>query len=74
MMKTVNVTQGQSISHAYEEETLEAKAVWFQSLPISERMKVFCEFTDLALELNPDLPNYKDAQPTHGRIQILSNA
>jgi hypothetical protein len=35
---------------------------------------MLCSFTDLALELNPDLAGKKDAQPTTGRVQILSEA
>jgi len=52
-------------------ESIEAKARWFQSLSLEERMEVFCEFTELALELNPDLPYLKDAPKTQGRVQIL---
>ena len=61
-----------TVSHDRAEETIEAKVQWFRALPLSERMEIFCAFTDLALDINPDLPNQKDAQPTHGRIQILS--
>jgi hypothetical protein len=35
-------------------------------------MEMLCNFTDLALELNPDLAGKKDAQPTKGRVRILS--
>ena len=34
---------------------MEAKARWFQSLSMAERMEVFCSFTDLALSVNPHL-------------------
>ncbi len=61
-----------SISHSREEETLEAKARWFQSLSLEERMELLCEYTDLALEINPDLPKLKRAQSITGRIQILT--
>ena len=60
------------VSHSREEETPEAKARWFQSLSISERIEVFCAFTDLALALDPTLPDRKDAQQTGRRIQVLS--
>jgi len=60
------------ISHNYEDESIEAKVRWFRSLPLSERMELFCAFTDLALDLNPKLPDKKDAQQIKGRIQILS--
>jgi hypothetical protein len=62
------------ISHDWNEETIEAKAAWFRSLSLSERMDVFCAFAELALELNPQLSDKKYAQPTKGRIQILSAA
>jgi len=62
------------ISHDRNDETIEAKAKWFQSLSLSERMDMLCAFTDLALDLNPQLPEKKYAQPTEGRIQILSAA
>ena len=61
-----------SVSHNRADETIEAKALWFQSLSISERMDLFCSVTDLAVELNPDLLDKKDAQSTDGNIQILS--
>jgi hypothetical protein len=60
------------ISHDREEETIEAKVRWFRRLSLSERMEMLCNFTDLALELNPGLPKKKDAQQTKGRIQVLS--
>lgn len=63
-----------SVSYDRREETPEAKAKWFQSLSIEERMEVLCYFTDLALSINPKLPDLKDAQQTKGRIQILSKA
>lgn len=62
------------ISHDMNDETIEAKVRWFRALPLSERMEMLCTFTDLALELNPGLTGKKDAQPTKGRIQILSAA
>lgn len=44
---------------------------WFRAFPLSERMEILCNFTDLALELNPDLAGKKDAQPTKGGVRIL---
>jgi len=61
-----------AISHDIKEETIEAKVRWFRALPLSERMEILCTFTDLALELNPDLPWKEDAQPITRRFQILS--
>ncbi len=51
-----------TISHDRKEENIEAKAQWFKSLSISERMEMLCSFTDLALTLNPKLSDKKDAQ------------
>jgi hypothetical protein len=59
------------ISHDLKEESIESKTRWFRSLTLPERMDIFCAFTDFALEINPTLPDLKDAQPTQGRIQIL---
>ncbi len=61
-----------SISHSRSDETPEAKARWFQSLTLSERMEMLCNFTDLILENNPDITRLKDAQPTSKRIRFLS--
>lgn len=61
-----------AVSHDRKDETAEAKARWFQSLPLSERMALLCSFTDLALDVNPGLQDMKDAQPTKGRVQVLS--
>lgn len=60
------------ISHDRGEETIESKVRWFRSLSLPERMDVLCNFTDIALELNPQLQDKKYAQPIKGRIQILS--
>jgi len=61
-----------SISHDRQEETIEAKARWFQSLPLSERMELLCVFTDLILTSNPKIMEQKDAQPIEGRVCALS--
>lgn len=61
-----------SISHNWEEETPEAKTRWFRSLPMEDRMQMLCDLTDLALSVNPYLPEKKRAKPTPGRIQIIS--
>jgi len=61
-----------SVHHSWDEETPEAKARWFQSLSMAERMDLLCEFTDLALAVNPDLQEQKRAEPVPGRIQVIS--
>ena len=55
----------QTISHNRRDETSEAKARWFQSLSLSERM-------DLFLSNNPRILDKKNAQPIEGRIRVLS--
>lgn len=62
----------QSISNDRREETLEAKARWFQSLSLQERMEMLCAFTDFILTVNPGIVGAKDAQQTEGRIRVLS--
>lgn len=63
-----------AISHDFEEESLEAKGRWFQSLSLEERMDLLCEFTDLILSVNPQIVDQKDAEPVAGRILVLSNS
>jgi hypothetical protein len=63
-----------TVSHDLQEETPEAKARWFQSLSLTERMEMLCLFTDLVLENNPLIVERKDDQPTAGRVRILSKA
>jgi len=60
-----------SISHNRNDESAEAKARWFRSLALSERMEMLCSFTDLALTANPGLHERKNAQPVTGRIQVI---
>jgi hypothetical protein len=61
-----------SISHDRQEETPEAKAIWFQSLTLQEREELLCEYTDLILSINPHIVDQKHAQPITGRICVLS--
>ena len=64
----------QAISHDYQEETAEAKARWFQALPLAERMELLCLFTDLILTVNPSIVEQEDAQPLAGRVRVLTLA
>lgn len=61
-----------SISHDREEETLEAKARWFQSLTLQERMDYLVAITDLILENNPNAMRAKNAEPSARRIRVLN--
>ena len=62
------------ISHDRGEETLEAKARWFQSLTIEERMDYLVEMTELILQNNPSIVDQRDAPATTGRIRVLEQA
>jgi len=59
------------ISHSFEGESKEAKARWFQSLSLEERMKIFVNYTDLILGINPSITEKKDAKPVKGRILVV---
>lgn len=60
------------LSHQWEDETLEAKARWFQHLSIQERMELLCAFTDFFLMIRPTITECEDAQPSAKRIRILT--
>lgn len=61
-----------TVIHDRQEESIEAKARWFQSLSLAERMDMLCWFTDLMLAANPKIVEQKDAQPLAGRIRVLT--
>ena len=61
-----------AVLHDRQEESIEAKARWFQSLSIVERMDMLCAFTDLILSANPRILEQKDAEPVEGRIRVLT--
>ncbi len=63
-----------TISHDRRDETMEAKARWFQSLTLMERANLLCQFTDMILFANPTIVEKKDAQPIAGRVLVLSKA
>ena len=60
------------ISHTRDDESIEAKVEWFRSLSLEERMDLLCWYTDLALELNPELMEIKDDQSFDRPVRILS--
>jgi len=62
------------ITHNRQEETIEAKARWFQSLSINDRAELLNSYTDMILEVNPKIMELKRAQPIKGRIRIVSKA
>ena len=63
-----------TITHDRQEESIEAKARWFQSLSLEERMDMLCWFTDLMLTANPKIVEQKHAQPLTERIRVLTPA
>jgi hypothetical protein len=63
-----------AVSHEFEEETPEAKARWFQSLTLEERMEMLCTFTDMIVSVNPRIMEQKDAKSVAGRILVLSQS
>lgn len=60
-----------AVSHSFKEESIEAKTKWFKSLSMEERIQTFCDFTDLALSINPRLGEKKIDKSAAGRIQVL---
>jgi len=62
-----------TVSHDFSDETPEAKARWFQSLTLNERMDILCAFTDMVLSVNPRIMDQKDAKPVPGRVRVLSS-
>jgi len=60
-----------SVSHDRRDESIEAKARWFQSLTLEERMDVFVSFTNLILEMNPDIVKQKYVRPASERIRVV---
>jgi len=61
-----------NVSFDRAEETPEAKARWFQSLSIEERMDLLCEYTDLIFAVNPHIADAKNAEQTGDHIRILT--
>jgi len=61
-----------SISHDRQQETIEERARWFQTLTMQERTYLFCEITDLILAIYPNIAGQKVIQPIPGRILVVS--
>jgi hypothetical protein len=64
----------ESVSHSFAGESIDAKARWFRSLSVEERMKIFVAFTNLILEINPEIAKKKHARPASDRIRVLELA
>lgn len=63
-----------SISHDRADESMEAKARWFQTLSIEERLEFLCELVDMALEVRPQLAEPADATCAEGSLRIVRAA
>ena len=63
-----------SVSYNIKDESIEAKVRWFKSLTIQERYQNFCDYTELALLLNPKLAEKKIDKPASGSICVLRKA
>ena len=61
-----------SVTHDRQEETIEAKTLWFRSLTLAERMDMLCAFTELLLLTNPKIVEQRDAEPVEGRVLVLT--
>jgi hypothetical protein len=59
------------ISHSRQDETPEAKARWFQTLSLKERMDLLCFFTDMILQNNPKILELKNVKSASRGIRIL---
>jgi hypothetical protein len=60
------------VSHDPSEETPEAKARWFQSLTVAERMEYLCQITEMALTFNPRIAERRNVTAASGRVQVLT--
>ena len=59
------------VSFSRKEETLEAKAVWFQEKPIRERLLAALEWLDFVRLISPKKGFYEDAHKTCRSFRIL---
>jgi len=64
----------QTIEHDRAFESMTEKVIWFQTLSVSERLDMLVFLTDMALELNPQMKEFKDAESTTGRVLVLTPA
>jgi hypothetical protein len=54
-----------------EAETIQAKALWFKSLTVEERLDIFCEITEMALALHPELAQGTHVTPLPANTQVI---
>ena len=60
------------VSHNKGEEEPEAKARWFQSLTLTERIEMLCSITDLILANNPAVADKRDDESASRRVRVVS--
>lgn len=60
------------VSHNRGEEEPEAKARWFQSLTLTERIEMLCSITDLILANNPAVADKRDDKSASRRVRVVS--
>ncbi|HFE67483.1 MAG TPA: hypothetical protein ENJ93_09505 [Chloroflexi bacterium] len=65
-------TEDRLVSHDREEESIEGKARWYQSLSLDERIELLCQYTDMILAVDPNIVEQKNAQSVKGRVLVLS--
>ncbi len=63
---------GTGVSHDRGAESDDAKASWFQSLTLAERMQLLVEYSELVLQNRPRVWEPVDAEQASGRIRVLS--
>jgi hypothetical protein len=69
---SVNNCMNRTVSHSRSDESIDAKAKWFKSLSMKQRMDVFVAFTNLILKNNPEIAKKKHDRPASDRIRVLS--
>jgi len=60
------------VFRGFEHETLEAKARWFRSLNVEERLSQMSAYYDLAVALNPKLREGTDDHRPGAVVRVLS--
>ena len=60
-----------TIGNNRQEESMEAKTLWFCTLSILDRIEMLCSVTDIALTINPGIQDKRNVKSITGRIQIL---
>jgi hypothetical protein len=59
------------VVHGFEHESIEAKAAWFASLSVIERIQQLDSMYRLAVSLNPKLREGSDVGPTSISVRVL---